>query len=83
MKFLDLRLIAYGPFRDAKLAFEPDPLGLHMIYGPNEAGKSTALRAVKGVLYGIPGLRRTRTCIAAAIFGSVRGSSTSMALRSM
>lgn len=54
MKFLDLRLLAYGHFRDAKLSFEPDPLGLHVIYGPNEAGKSTALRAVKGLLYGIP-----------------------------
>jgi uncharacterized protein YhaN len=54
VKFLDLRLLAYGHFRDAKLSFEPDPLGLHVIYGPNEAGKSTALRAVKGLLYGIP-----------------------------
>lgn len=27
--------------------------GLHLIYGPNEAGKSTMLRAVFGLLYGI------------------------------
>lgn len=27
---------------------------LHLIYGPNEAGKSTALRALKAWLYGIP-----------------------------
>jgi uncharacterized protein YhaN len=27
--------------------------GLHIIFGPNEAGKSTALRALRGLLYGI------------------------------
>jgi uncharacterized protein YhaN len=30
------------------------PGGLHVIYGRNEAGKSTALRAVSGLLFGIP-----------------------------
>ena len=28
--------------------------GLHIVYGPNEAGKSSALRALRHLLYGIP-----------------------------
>jgi uncharacterized protein YhaN len=28
--------------------------GLHLIYGPNEAGKSTALRAITALFFGIP-----------------------------
>src|SRR5690606_630167 len=31
----------------------PESGGLHVIYGRNEAGKSTALRAVSGLLFGI------------------------------
>ncbi len=53
MKFLDLQLLAYGPFTDVRLDFSSLPMGLHVIYGRNEAGKSTTLRAVKGLLYGI------------------------------
>lgn len=33
---------------------EPGPAGLHVIQGDNEAGKSTALRAVTALLYGFP-----------------------------
>lgn len=51
MKILRLNLIAYGPFSDA--AIDLDPVGLHIVYGPNEAGKSTMLRALRQVLYGI------------------------------
>ncbi len=29
--------------------------GFHLVYGPNEAGKSSALRALRNLLYGIPG----------------------------
>jgi uncharacterized protein YhaN len=28
--------------------------GLHVVFGPNETGKSSALRALKALLYGIP-----------------------------
>lgn len=51
MKIRRLDLIAYGPFQDQPLAFESD--GLHLVFGPNEAGKSTALRALQAVLYGM------------------------------
>ena len=58
MRFEELRLLAFGPFTGERLDLRGGaPGGLHVIYGPNEAGKSTALRAVKNFLYGIP--RRT------------------------
>ncbi|WP_437810188.1 AAA family ATPase [Sorangium sp. So ce1078] len=54
MKILELHLLAFGPFTDLRLDFSSPAPGLHVIYGPNEAGKSTALRAIRGLLYGIP-----------------------------
>jgi uncharacterized protein YhaN len=46
-----LELRAFGPFTDCSV-----PLcdGLNILYGPNEAGKSSALRAIRCLLYGIP-----------------------------
>jgi uncharacterized protein YhaN len=44
-------LLAYGPFTNVDLDLVPD--GVHVVYGRNEAGKSTALRAIAGLLYGI------------------------------
>ncbi|WP_437481083.1 AAA family ATPase [Sorangium sp. So ce1014] len=54
MKILELHLLAFGPFTDLRLDLSSPSPGLHVIYGPNEAGKSTALRAIRGLLYGIP-----------------------------
>ena len=54
MRILKLQLLAYGPFTDCVLDFSSDQDGLHLVYGPNEAGKSSALRAIHGLLYGIP-----------------------------
>jgi uncharacterized protein YhaN len=54
MRLLDLRLDAFGPFRDRCLDLGEGHEGLQVIFGPNEAGKSTALRALRGLLYGIP-----------------------------
>ena len=51
MKIRELNLAAFGPFTERELAF--DELGLHIVYGPNEAGKSSALRGLKALLYGI------------------------------
>ena len=55
MKFARLYLKAFGPFRDRVIEL-PTGAGkdLHVIFGPNEAGKSTILRAVTGFLFGIP-----------------------------
>lgn len=54
MRFLDLRLMAYGPFTDIRLDLSGGSHGLHIVYGPNEAGKSASLRAISALLYGIP-----------------------------
>ena len=48
-----LRLPAFGVFTDETIRF-PQDRGLHIIYGRNEAGKSTLLRAVSDALFGIP-----------------------------
>ena len=45
MKILELALHAFGPFTDVVLDLSAGQEGLHLIYGPNEAGKSSALRA--------------------------------------
>jgi uncharacterized protein YhaN len=51
MRIEELNLAAFGPFSDRILVF--NKLGLHIVYGPNEAGKSSALRGLKALLYGI------------------------------
>jgi len=48
-----LGLAAYGPFSEFELDFTGAPR-LELVFGANEAGKSTALRAVRGLLFGIP-----------------------------
>ncbi|MDX2036695.1 MAG: AAA family ATPase [Isosphaeraceae bacterium] len=53
MKIIQLGLDAFGPFTDLGLDFSGDH-GFHLIQGPNEAGKSTALRAISAWLFGIP-----------------------------
>lgn len=55
MEIRELHLVAFGPFTDKKLIFNEDKAGVYVIYGANEAGKSSALRALKSLLYGIPG----------------------------
>ncbi|MCB1047830.1 MAG: AAA family ATPase [Calditrichaeota bacterium] len=50
IKQLDLR--AFGPFTDVLLDFYSESPGLHVILGPNEAGKSSTLRALKAWLFG-------------------------------
>jgi uncharacterized protein YhaN len=55
MKILELALYAFGPFTDTVLDLSTGHEGLHLVYGPNEAGKSSALRALRQALFGIPG----------------------------
>jgi uncharacterized protein YhaN len=43
--------MAYGPFTNVELDLGAP--GIQMVYGKNEAGKSTALRAITGLFYGI------------------------------
>ncbi|MBI4700188.1 MAG: AAA family ATPase [Deltaproteobacteria bacterium] len=49
MRLRELHLQAFGLFTDRRLEL---PEGLVVVSGPNEAGKSTALRALKALLFG-------------------------------
>lgn len=56
MRIRKLGLRRYGKFTDAEIDFGERPAGapdLHVVYGPNEAGKSTAMSACMDLLYGI------------------------------
>lgn len=52
MRIRTLELEKFGAFESLRLKFRPDAR-LHVVYGPNEAGKSTALAAVSALLYGV------------------------------
>jgi uncharacterized protein YhaN len=54
MRLKSLNLKAFGPFTDRTLEFSSKEPGFHIIFGPNEAGKSSSLRALKALLYGFP-----------------------------
>ena len=54
MRILRLDLLAFGPFTGLSLDLAAAGDGLLVLYGPNEAGKSSALRALRQLLYGIP-----------------------------
>ena len=55
MRIERLALTAFGPFTDQVLDLSGGaPGGVHVVFGPNEAGKTTALRAVIALLFGIP-----------------------------
>src|SRR5271165_4925988 len=53
MRLLSLELEKFGAFETLRIAFRPEAR-LHVVYGPNEAGKSTALAAVGAMLFGVP-----------------------------
>ena len=62
MRIRELHQRRFGRFTDDVLELIPDRddslvPGLHVIYGGNEAGKTTALYAIRYGLYGIPDLR--------------------------
>jgi len=54
VKVSRLDLLAFGPFTGHRLDFGATSASLHIVYGPNEAGKSSCLRALRAWLYGIP-----------------------------
>ena len=60
MRIRELRLTRYGKFTDRALALPHADQDIHVIVGPNEAGKSTVCSAIGDWLYGIP----TRTPLA-------------------
>ena len=54
MRLLRLDLKAVGPFTGVSLDLSAGTHGLHLIYGPNEAGKTSTLRALSHLLLGFP-----------------------------
>jgi len=54
MRINRLDLKAYGSFTERTLEFSSGESDIHVVFGPNEAGKSTSLRALKALLYGFP-----------------------------
>ncbi len=54
MRIDRLDLLAVGPFKGHTLDFSAGQQGLHLIYGHNEAGKSSALRAIGYWLFDFP-----------------------------
>ncbi len=58
MRIARLDLIAFGPFTGRSLTLDAGDSDFHVIHGPNEAGKSAALRGLKALLYGVPGNTR-------------------------
>ncbi len=55
MRFDRLLIPAFGPFTNLDMKFSQDKSDLHIIYGSNEAGKSSLLRAFRDLLFGIHG----------------------------
>ncbi|ARW15492.1 YhaN family protein [Komagataeibacter europaeus] len=66
MRISNFRIVKYGGIADLDLDFG-DGRGLHVIHGPNEAGKSTCLSALADFLFGIPNLST-----AGAMFGNAQ-----------
>ncbi len=54
MRITELQLKAFGPFTDQVLPLGSGTQRLVLVYGLNEAGKSSALRAIAALRFGIP-----------------------------
>ena len=52
MRFVSFHLLKFGAFTDHVLQFGDAVGRLHLVYGANESGKSTTLRAVGDLLFG-------------------------------
>ena len=54
MRIRELNLIRYGKFTDRRVELPFGGQDIHVIVGPNEAGKSTVRSAIGDWLFGIP-----------------------------
>lgn len=52
MRFQNLYFPAFGPFTEHHLELD-EKVSFHVVYGPNEAGKSSMLRGIRSLLYGV------------------------------
>lgn len=56
MRLLELHIDGFGKFHDRTISFND---GINIIYGKNEAGKSTLHTFIRGMLFGIERGART------------------------
>lgn len=54
MRFIELQIKGFGKFHDRAIPFQD---GLNVVYGKNEAGKSTIHTFIRGMLFGIQPMR--------------------------
>lgn len=54
MRLARLQFPAFGPFTGLELDFDGERPGLHLVFGVNEAGKSSALRGLSALFFGFP-----------------------------
>ena len=54
MRLRRLNLLRYGRFTDHSFELPVGNIDFHIVFGPNEAGKSTALSAIEDLLFGVP-----------------------------
>lgn len=52
MRVAELHLERYGRFEDHRLVFPKAERDFHLVFGPNEAGKTTTLAAIADLLFG-------------------------------
>ncbi len=53
MRLARLDLLRYGRFTDASIELPRAERDIHIVFGPNEAGKTTSLTAIEDMLFGI------------------------------
>ena len=53
MRLARLDLLRYGLFTDTPIELPRAERDIHIVYGPNEAGKTTSLTAIEDLLFGI------------------------------
>ena len=54
MRLRRLDLLRFGHFTDRSFEFPVGERDFHIVFGSNEAGKSTALSAIEALLFGVP-----------------------------
>ena len=54
MRLRRLDFVRYGRFTDHSFELPAGASDLHILFGPNEAGKSTALSGIEDMLFGVP-----------------------------
>ncbi len=52
MKFIKAYIDGYGKYHNVDIDFEP---GFNLVYGPNEAGKTTMMSFLRTIFFGFPG----------------------------